>query len=265
VGELKKRVLAGLIAGPVIALFFCFLPFRWLSLFLLLVLAVAVLELVDMGGVKDRGLLVCLTCLSAVPLYLRLFHVYGLWLMFAAVIYVGFKLLRGDGRKEGINIEIMRGTALLAGGSIFLVMPLFHFALLKEEGQYLPVILLLSLWGSDTAAYFVGRSLGRHPLVPQISPKKTVEGLLGAMGGSMVVMVLFGMATGMSPAFSLLVGAAIGVTGQLGDILESAVKRVCQVKDSSALIPGHGGVLDRIDSFIFAAPMFYCFVTGIRL
>jgi phosphatidate cytidylyltransferase len=95
-----------------------------------------------------------------------------------------------------------------------------------------------------------------------ISPKKTVEGLIGAIAGALVVTLLFHRWMGMTPLSAAGAGAVIGLLGQVGDMIESIGKRVCGVKDSSSLIPGHGGILDRIDSFILTAPFLSYYLTG---
>jgi phosphatidate cytidylyltransferase len=120
-------------------------------------------------------------------------------------------------------------------------------------------LLMLTVMVSDTAQYYTGRAVGRRPLAPAISPKKTVE---GAIGGFVFGTALFTGAgawwvPGMPPAFRVVLGLAIVALGIAGDLFESMLKRSAGVKDSSALIPGHGGVLDRIDALLFAAPVYY--------
>jgi phosphatidate cytidylyltransferase len=123
------------------------------------------------------------------------------------------------------------------------------------------LVLLGTIWSGDAAAYYGGRMMGKHPLAPAISPKKTVEGAFAGLIGSVVAGVLFGSAlTDISSG--ALVGASLlaGAAGQVGDLAESAFKRSAGVKDSSGLLPGHGGMLDRIDSVLFAAPVLYWIV-----
>ncbi len=263
-GELKKRVLAGFTIGPIIIVVFAFLPSLWLLLFLSLVALGAIYELTAMARSKDRFFLVALTAVSLVPLVQQSLRGFIAWLLFAPAMYLLGKFIRGQAREEGINGEIIRGVALLFGGMVFVVLPLYHLYLLKGVNPWLPLLLLLTLWASDTGAYFAGKTFGRRPLVPRISPKKTYEGLFGAMAGAMLVAVLSTGITSVGVLGSLLLGAAIGFLGQLGDVLESAMKRLCEVKDSSNLIPGHGGILDRIDSFIFTGPFFYFYLTGMN-
>jgi phosphatidate cytidylyltransferase len=114
---------------------------------------------------------------------------------------------------------------------------------------------VLSTWAGDSAAYLAGRAFGRHKLAPAVSPGKTIEGALGGLLAAMLVSAAVFAASGALPAWAGgLVGAGLGVCGQLGDLSESFLKRQAGVKDSGNLIPGHGGMLDRIDALLFAIP-----------
>lgn len=113
---------------------------------------------------------------------------------------------------------------------------------------------LVPVWAGDIAAIFVGRAYGKRPLAPKISPKKTVEGSLGSLFASILAAWLLGHLLGIADLRSVTAGVAVGILGQMGDLFESWLKRRAGVKDSGTLLPGHGGVLDRIDSVLFAAP-----------
>jgi phosphatidate cytidylyltransferase len=265
VGELKKRVVASLCLAPVIASLFYFLPAKWFSILLMIVSVIALLELIAMSGVREKYLLLLLAILCIIPLYYKLFFVYIGCLLFAPFIFMGYKILRGESKKEGINEDILKGIYVIFLCEIFVIIPLYYLSLLKETGCLFPFILLLAIWASDTCAYLLGKRFGKRKLVPHISPKKTYEGLLGAMAGSTVVVVLSGRVLGMGILETIIVGATMGVLAQMGDILESAGKRLCATKDSSHLIPGHGGILDRMDSFIFTAPFLYHYLTGVKI
>lgn len=256
-GDLKKRVLAGCFLAPIIAAIFCFAPPLWFYIFLAAVAAVAFYEIAAMSDVKGIWFLVFLSVLCFIPLYSKHYLLYALWLLAAPFFYLVFRLVQGGGREEGINEELLKGTAVLLFGGVFIVLPFFTMHYLKELNTFFPFILLLALWASDICAYAIGKNFGKRLLVPQISPKKTVEGLLGAILGSMIIIIAFHGLLNFSIAKALLVGSLMGILGQAGDLLESASKRVCHKKDSSNLIPGHGGILDRIDSFIFTAPFLY--------
>ena len=130
-----------------------------------------------------------------------------------------------------------------------------------REGTRPFLCVLVVSWAGDTVAYFVGRAIGKNLFAPHISPKKTWEGAIGGFAGS--IAVAFAFTHWLSVPLTLLLGAAaIGnIAGQVGDLLESAYKRSAGVKDSGALLPGHGGVLDRIDALILAIPVaWYYFI-----
>ena len=126
-------------------------------------------------------------------------------------------------------------------------------------GEYLTLFMMITVWVSDTGAYFTGRFLGRHKLNKEVSPKKTWEGAIGgtllAVGGALLMRHLFLPILTMQAAVWL--GLLIAIVGQVSDLAESVIKRSTGVKDSSNLLPGHGGFLDRFDSYLLLAPIFY--------
>ncbi|OGP73575.1 MAG: hypothetical protein A2V86_04805 [Deltaproteobacteria bacterium RBG_16_49_23] len=138
---------------------------------------------------------------------------------------------------------------------------LSHIILIRNQtdGRIWVLFLIITVWAGDIIALFSGTLFGKHKLYPKISPNKTYEGLLGAIAGSVIIGLLF--ASLFLPSFNkgscLLVTIGMGILGQLGDFTESMLKRSAQVKDSGSLFPGHGGVLDRIDSFLFSTPFLY--------
>lgn len=136
-----------------------------------------------------------------------------------------------------------------------------------EYGVYLVWMIFISSWISDTCAYLVGVLMGKHKLVPQLSPKKTIEGSIGGILGSALVGALFGFFL-LDKTFGVnqfgvmlaIIGAIGSVISQVGDLAASAIKRNHDIKDYGNLIPGHGGIMDRFDSVIFTAPMIYFLV-----
>jgi phosphatidate cytidylyltransferase len=122
------------------------------------------------------------------------------------------------------------------------------------------LVLLAGVWSFDTGAYLVGRAIGRRPFLPWISPKKTLEGVLGGMVVATVVVALVLAISGSSPLEALVLGPLLGAVAQAGDLAESLLKRAAGVKDSGTLLPGHGGILDRVDSILFAAPVLAAWV-----
>lgn len=155
------------------------------------------------------------------------------------------------------------GTALVNawGGWIYIPVLLAVWPLVKRElGPNWLTIVIAAAFLSDSVAYFVGRAFGRHPLYPAVSPKKTVEGAFGGLLGG--VLALLGMGSfWLLPELrwvdAIFLGVAGSILGQTGDLVESMLKRSCGVKDSGAILPGHGGMLDRIDALLFVAPLVY--------
>ncbi len=126
-----------------------------------------------------------------------------------------------------------------------------------DDGKYFIVILFAGIWLCDSAAYFTGKFLGKHKLLERVSPKKTWEGAIG--GFVFAIAGVYGLSQWLiephfSTSFIIITGIIIGTIGQIGDLFESLIKRDAQVKDSSHIIPGHGGILDRFDSLLFVAP-----------
>ncbi len=147
------------------------------------------------------------------------------------------------------------GLFYIGGGCIFLTMIPY-----KDDkfAQFLIMGIFILIWVSDTFAYLVGKTLGRTKLYPSISPKKTVEGSLGGLVFALIAAYFLAKyETTLSLNQWLILATVIVVTGGLGDLLESKFKRIAGVKDSGAILPGHGGILDRLDSLVFAAPFAY--------
>ena len=127
-----------------------------------------------------------------------------------------------------------------------------------ERGWIL--MLLLTVWAFDTGAFLVGRTVGRTKFIAHISPAKTVEGVAGGVVASTMVVGALLWGLGQNPLHALLLGPLVALAAQAGDLAESVIKRAAGAKDSGTLIPGHGGMLDRVDSFIFAAPVMTLYV-----
>jgi len=154
------------------------------------------------------------------------------------------------------------GKRYTLGPSLWLTGPLVALLFLHfngAEGVWLwksqVLLAIVPLWAGDTAAIFAGKAFGKHPLAPKISPKKTVEGSVANLIACMLAAWGLGAWIGLPLLTSLLCGAAAGIFGQAGDLFESWVKRQADLKDSGALLPGHGGIMDRIDSILFTAPL----------
>jgi phosphatidate cytidylyltransferase len=155
-------------------------------------------------------------------------------------------------------VEALPAAGISSAALLLVAFPLSFAVRLHGLGTLGPWLLLFSLvivWMGDSAAYFVGRALGRHPLAPHLSPKKTWEGTFASILGSLAVALVFSRWVNIPLPQLLGMAAAANVFGQMGDLLESAYKRSAGVKDSGTLLPGHGGILDRIDALILAIPV----------
>ena len=178
----------------------------------------------------------------------------------AVILSLIWLLLRPQ--KEGTLI----GWAWTIAGILYIGWLLSYLVALREldDGRNWVFLALFATFGSDTAAFFAGRALGRHKLSPHISPQKTWEGAIAGLLGAIVISLLFTIPTPLSLPLSygqaILLGLLVSIFGQLGDLAESLLKRSMGVKDSGRLVPGHGGFLDRMDSIVFASIVVYYYV-----
>jgi phosphatidate cytidylyltransferase len=207
-------------------------------------------------------------------------EIFGIAAAFAATL-AAFIFLTIAMRSEQLSTGYPAAAASTFGFA-YIALPLAILVQLRQQwaGAFLILYLLLVVWAGDILAYFVGRSIGRHLMAPRISPKKTWEGAVASMLASLAVGgALFYYATPLCTALLqwgliqrrdgifalekpamvpvLLLTAVLNVAAQLGDLVESLIKRGANVKDSGTILPGHGGMLDRIDALLFAAPVLW--------
>lgn len=170
----------------------------------------------------------------------------------------------------GENTYSMSSVSYSLFGLIYIVMGLGSLLLIRHDWLYysltMPIagenwgvvmlwLLLFCTWASDTFAYFAGRAFGKRKIVPSISPNKTLEGFIGGFIGCIITGIIYASISNIPVYLGAYVGVICGVLAPLGDLFESKLKRLCNVKDSGTLLPGHGGVLDRFDSLLFTAPV----------
>jgi phosphatidate cytidylyltransferase len=154
----------------------------------------------------------------------------------------------------------LRGVLALLLMGLWVGAPMAHVGLIGDlpVGSALVLIAVTGPWFSDAGAYFAGRFFGRHKLFPSMSPRKTVEGSIGGLLTAMIVVGLFAQYfAGISLAQGALLGVVVSILSQAGDLFESMLKRLLELKDLGRTLPGHGGILDRIDSLLFTAPGIY--------
>ncbi len=227
-----------------------------------LVAAVGLCEyrrLVAAGGKAPRLALLLGAGLGAGLLVARGHEAYALGLVFTAV--AGELVL---GLAEAPDTSLLRRGGALALGALYLGYPLGLVVRLREASPWWVTGGFVLIWANDILAYVVGVNLGRHRLAPQVSPKKSVEGALGGAAAATVAAVLIRGWLGLSLAGAAVTGLAVAIAGQVGDLVESALKREAGVKDSGGLLPGHGGMLDRFDSSLLAFPVLYLLLRLLR-
>ena len=173
------------------------------------------------------------------------------------LLFIFGAALIGTASKMAIA-DVLPGIAASSAGLFFVALPFSYLARMDgrvPEGPVLVLFALAIVWAGDTVAYFTGKSIGRVQMAPALSPKKTWEGAVGNVVGSLIVAYFFARWQNGNVMAWLVTAALANIAGQVGDLVESAYKRGAGAKDSGALLPGHGGMLDRIDSLIFAAPV----------
>lgn len=251
-GDLKTRILSALVMAPIV------LGAVWAGgwVFHALIAAGAVIaisewiNLVPSARRLPARLVSVVGVLAAVAVQLAAGPVAGLGV---AIVFAMLTALGGGGTDRGLlGFGVLYVSVGIAG--------LLWLRDLPGDGLGLFLFAMLAVWATDIGAYAAGRSIGGPKLAPRISPKKTWAGLIGGMIAAALAGWLVAVSAGAAmPALALLLGAVAAVVGQVGDLFESAVKRRYNVKDSGQLIPGHGGILDRIDGLLVAAPVLALF------
>ena len=150
-------------------------------------------------------------------------------------------------------------AAFILLGALYVGIGFYYFMEARDAGLRFVVYALLIVWSTDSGAYFTGRKLGKHKLWPDISPKKTIEGFVGGIVIAVIAAIIMQMIVPVTSSYVSLIILSIvcSIIGQLGDLVESAIKRHYGVKDSGTILPGHGGILDRFDSLLFVLPLLH--------
>lgn len=263
---LGLRVVTALILMPAAAAMVLLLPTQAFLWVLLIFPLLGTWEWARLCGITRGPKLALAYGISlAILLILGVIEAKGgvLWVIFpTTVFWLGMTIALGIRRSRPINPGDTRGLSALAGpfllGVTWISLVAVHRS--EPEGHILALFLLVLIWVADSGAYFAGRSFGSRKLAPAISPGKTLEGVAGAVLGALLAGIIFMAVWPDAPLPTigfLLLCVVTTLTSVTGDLFESLVKRRHGVKDSGALLPGHGGVLDRIDSIMAAAPVFY--------
>ncbi|QFT88898.1 Phosphatidate cytidylyltransferase [Bacillus sp. THAF10] len=158
--------------------------------------------------------------------------------------------------KNKFNFDDVGFTLL---STIYVGLGFYYFIEIRELALAYVFFALFVIWTTDSGAYFIGKSMGKTKLWPHISPNKTVEGSIGGVVCAIIVAIIFQIVVGFDYSIftTIIVAALLSVFGQIGDLVESALKRHYQIKDSGSILPGHGGILDRFDSLLFVLPLLH--------
>jgi phosphatidate cytidylyltransferase len=251
-----KRVLTAIVLIPIVLVVTLFAPDGIFALIVGVIAALAAEEFLNLGSTVGLGrpgkwFLVA-------PMAVTTVFFFGTNWVLTALTASLLALLSVNVFFESID-RSLGSVAFGSAGLLYCSVPLgFLILMSREMPRELILILFIIVWTGDTAAYYGGRLLGRHPLAPKISPKKTIEGSISGLIGSVVLGTAAAVWFVGEPWLNFaLVAGITGIAGQIGDLAESALKRSAGVKDSSSILPGHGGILDRLDSLFFAVPVFY--------
>ena len=261
-----KRWLTSLVAMPILVIIISFFPLALFATFIAVVSLVAGWEYfyIIYSGNAAR-------MYAPIPLFAALCgaamvfaagssrHDLMILIILFAVIFVAVcSLFAFSGEKEVLD-RVEKALQFI----VYIPLSLATIVLLRAhpQGDVWVYFLIFIIFSGDVGAFYVGTYFGRHKLAPDISPKKTIEGAAGGIAANLVVGLVFkvlflpSLPFGMTTVFIILAGAA----GQVGDLFESELKRVAAIKDSGSILPGHGGILDRIDALLFATPVVYLF------
>ncbi len=251
---LKKRVLTALIGIPAIIglIWYGRLPFLF---FILLFVIIALKEINNMFIKNEISIFFLATYFFGIVIILQTYFYKDQYI--SEIIFISFIFLCFCVILKKSNIETISFTIF-----IILYIPFLtrYLILLRTETKGLLLLLTIFIltWASDTGAYFIGKKLGNLKLNEEISPKKTIEGSIGGIFFTVIIAIYLGISYININIFnSIILGIVVSISGQIGDLFESQVKRKLGVKDSGNILPGHGGVLDRIDSLLFSTPITY--------
>ena len=265
---MKTRIITSLVA---LCLFLPFLYFSDTLAFLVLIQLLAFVSTYEiLSCVKlDKYIGLSVPCYAAAILvqylcrYPEKMHCNRLEMMFLIFFVLTFVLLSAGVFYRG-KVE-MASIGILAAMEFYVIFAVSSILLLRDihYGGYVYLLVFIASWVTDTGAYFAGKTLGRHKLIPEVSPKKTVEGAIGGFIAGVVFLVVYGAIIGATTyatpqyLYLAIAGVVMSLVSMLGDLIASLLKRHFGIKDFGWLLPGHGGILDRFDSVFATAPFLF--------
>lgn len=260
---IKRAVFGAIYVGVIVAGILC--GQITLLLLLLLLSSLAINEFLNFTGVKDQSpnqiavnvLLRSLDCVGGALLVVTIWT--GQLFLPGLITYLLYLMVRLCVQLWIADQNALRSLALSYMSQIYIALPIALMSVIYRLSPHLLLLLFILVWVNDTFAYLTGCSIGKHKMWERISPKKTWEGLAGGILFTIITAALCGFFAshyfaGLNALQMSLLGLVVGIAATLGDLVESLLKRTCGVKDSGNLIPGHGGILDRIDSILVVIP-----------
>ncbi|CAM2891284.1 phosphatidate cytidylyltransferase [Paenibacillus sediminis] len=259
---MKQRITTGIIAGGAFLLL-CLLGGLWYHSLLLVMALIGYYEFVRMTKLSPFGAVAMIGYVGVLMFIFpwKLLHVplpfpleHGLWVFM--LLFLVFTV-------TSKNVFNIKHAALMFIGMVYIGVGFSYIAESRNtddgHGLFWTFLLLASIWASDAGAYFTGKFIGKHKLWPAISPNKTVEGAAGGVIIAVIVAVIFSVISPDLLSFgrACAIGFIAAVVGQMGDLVQSAYKRVYDIKDSGNILPGHGGILDRCDSWLTVFPLIH--------
>lgn len=259
---MKERIITAVIAAILFigVIIFGGLPF---TLLIMLLAVIAMIELLKMKNINVNSVMGILSLLLVLIIVVpnHWLQIDFLAAITRAEIFLAFIVIFLALTVFTKNLVTFDDVGFVVLASLYAGLG-FYFLIetrLTEQGLTLVFFILFLIWATDSGAYFAGRAFGKRKLWPEISPKKTIEGSIGGLLSALVIGLVY---NGFVPIFDsslkvIMMIVVISIIGQLGDLVESALKRHYSVKDSGKILPGHGGILDRFDSLIFVMPVLY--------
>lgn len=259
----RKRLVVAFILVPLLYLYIMYLPAEYLLFLLVLVSSAALIEFYSIFRLspvlRNAGVI---SGAAMLTVFFVSRHFFIDVLLICAMAIMGLRLFLNRDPSSSLS-----EVAAVIFGLVYIPGLLTFQLSLAKEGPVWIILLYVSVWVSDSVAYYIGKGLGKRKLYPEVSPNKTVAGAVGSVigGGAGALLVRFFLMRQIAAHHALLLGLSIGVAGIVGDLVESMFKRDAGVKDSSNILPGHGGMLDKLDSATFAGPVFYWLCEGLGL
>lgn len=248
-----KRILSAFILIPIVVWFVLFANYIYFAAALLFIGLAALFEWLNMDSKGINTTKAIYLSMGAFFLFIFIFYkhysIYALLFIFTIHMIISFSSVE--------KYDVLEKYFMFSGILYVSLYSFLYFIMQEKNGRSILMILFISIWAGDTFAFFCGKRFGKHKLAKVISPKKTVEGgICGVVLGSLFGMI-FAYLFNLQPIKILIVAFVANITGILGDLAESVIKRAFNKKDSSNIIPGHGGILDRLDSIAFAGFFVY--------